>query len=343
MNVASRILRFVDRKISRWPGQDTALALKTLRKNNIKLTLNEKPIDDIHGRLGLEIRVYNEGIVSDRVASSFNIAWTIKNLAGKSSIDHLKWLGLNKVDVENLAIWSSDIYSAFQRLPVNSINCDNLKMNEEIMSSFFRFANSAKTHQEKAFAILVLCEALGKHDPKTVLHGIRTRKIFSVLAKEMGLDKNRIKMAEQAADVHDLGKLAVPFEILHRDNMSKEERKLVRRIHVIAGILILENIKWITPHQLKIILFHHYNNKYPPAVRHSNVPTEDKIIAVADSFDALVLRAHKTPDEAISILTDKKNGYYQPAVRALEAAYRSGKLSKIDPHFDPRYRAVADH
>jgi len=137
-------------------------------------------------------------------------------------------------------------------------------------------------------------EALGAvtefRDPYTAGHQQRVAKIAVMIGSKMGLPRRQLDGLRAAATVHDVGKIAVPIEILSSPgHLSPVQQTLVRQ-HVDSGYEILKGITFDWP-LAEIVRQHHERldgSGYPRGLKGDEILLEAKILAVADTAEAMV-------------------------------------------------------
>ncbi|MEM9556923.1 MAG: HD domain-containing phosphohydrolase [Acidobacteriota bacterium] len=137
--------------------------------------------------------------------------------------------------------------------------------------------------------VTVLAEAVEKRDPYTGGH-VRRVVVYSVLlGQELGLSQPELERLRIAATLHDVGKIAVPDEVLRKPApLDEGEQELMRR-HPVDGAEILQRIPELRD-ILPGIRSHHERLDgagYPDGLRDREIPTAARIIAVADTYDAM--------------------------------------------------------
>jgi putative nucleotidyltransferase with HDIG domain len=110
------------------------------------------------------------------------------------------------------------------------------------------------------------------------------------IAREMGVGEDEQRTLKYAAFLHDIGKIEISRDILNKRGPLTEEEKAVIRQHTLFGVSIIEPI-----HSLESIvaavLYHHERwdgDGYPGGISGEEIPLMARILAVADSFDAMV-------------------------------------------------------
>lgn len=134
----------------------------------------------------------------------------------------------------------------------------------------------------------VLAEALEKRDPYTGGHVRRVVNYSVMLGDEMGLGPEELRNLWLAASLHDIGKICVPDRILGKPApLDAEEVEIMKR-HTVFGAEIVTALA--NPHVLLGVRSHHERldgQGYPDGLTDPEIPLGARIIAVADTFDAM--------------------------------------------------------
>lgn len=149
--------------------------------------------------------------------------------------------------------------------------------------------NEIKLEDTFLGTIRAIARTIEAKDPYTSGHSDRVAKISAGIAEEMHLSKEKIKTIEIAGILHDVGKIGVPGEVLRKpDKLTKEEFDLIKE-HPVRGEEILADI--ISFKKVRDIIRHHHERLdgtgYPDRLEGKDICLEAKIIAVADTFDAM--------------------------------------------------------
>lgn len=138
-------------------------------------------------------------------------------------------------------------------------------------------------------SIQALIQALEAKDYYTRGHSQRVTMYSVALGKAMELPAERLEILRRAAVLHDLGKIGIPETILNKPaRLLPEEFDSVTR-HPETATTILRHIAYFHP-LLPAILHHHerYDGKgYPRGLAGEKIPVESRIMAIADTFDAM--------------------------------------------------------
>lgn len=141
--------------------------------------------------------------------------------------------------------------------------------------------------------VLSLSKAIDARDPYTCFHSNQVAKYSYHIALKMGLtnEANNIKIG---ALLHDIGKISISEHILNKpDKLAESEEKIMRQ-HPTNGYEIIKYIEELTSRGVhEIILYHHerYDGLgYPHGLSGIDIPLSARIVAVADSFDAMTTK-----------------------------------------------------
>jgi PAS domain S-box-containing protein len=156
-----------------------------------------------------------------------------------------------------------------------------------------------------------VAESMGRiveyRDPYTQGHEERVTEIARLLAQKMNLSEEEIAGIEMAAIVHDIGKLAVPAEILTKPGaLSPIEFALIRE-HPAAGYGILKDIAFPWPVS-DIVLQHHERldgSGYPNGLAGEEICLGARIVAVADVVEAMASHRPYRPARGLAAALDE--------------------------------------
>lgn len=134
-----------------------------------------------------------------------------------------------------------------------------------------------------------LGDALDLKDSETEGHSKRVTAYTIALARAMGISPSDIRVIARGAYLHDIGKMAIPDEILRKpDKLNPAEEKIMRD-HCTQGYQILRKIPFLS--EAAAIVYTHQEHfdgtGYPSALRGAEIPIGARIFAVADALDAI--------------------------------------------------------
>ena len=166
--------------------------------------------------------------------------------------------------------------------------------------------------------------ALDARDAYTASHSDRVADMVLVLAAALGLDEDETTRIHMAAHLHDIGKIAVPDSVLRKAGpLTRPEWEEMRR-HPVTGYEILRKIDDFK--EIAILVRHHHERwdgrGYPDGLSGHDIPPGSRVIAVADSIDAMM-----------------SSRSYRPAMTSAACRREIEKNSGI--MYDPRVAAAA--
>lgn len=165
-----------------------------------------------------------------------------------------------------------------------------------------------------------LSAAVEKRDPYTSGHQQRVARLAIAIAQEISLPKEQIDGVRIAGQLHDIGKITVPAEILSKPGKLTEIEFNLIKIHSQSGYDILKEIEF--PWQIaKIVLQHHElidGSGYPSGLSGEDILLEAKILVVADVVEAMSSHRPYRPvrglDKAVEQISKNKGILYDTEV-----------------------------
>ncbi len=182
-------------------------------------------------------------------------------------------------------------------------------------------------------SIQMLAGAVDEKDPYTRGHSDRVTKYSLMIAEEMGLDPGFLEILRVSAQLHDVGKIGIEDRILKKPGALTPEEFEIMKTHTTRGANILRPVPQLREMLPGIELHHEALNGrgYPYGLKGDEVPLLARVIAVADTFDALTTnrpyqKAHE-PMEALRIIQNLSGQRLDPrAVAALLAVFQRGEI-----------------
>ncbi|WP_285448361.1 HD domain-containing phosphohydrolase [Xanthomonas sp. LMC-A-07] len=168
------------------------------------------------------------------------------------------------------------------------------------IATHLTLAENARLAQQYRDAIHLLGTAGQGQDADTGAHIWRMAAYARLLAEKVGWPPAQAQLLEDAAPLHDAGKIVVPGSILHKpDTLDEHEREVVRQHPQVGHDLLRHGRGPLFQLAADIALHHHEcwdGSGYPLGVAGDAIPEAARIVAVADVFDALCgRRAYKAP------------------------------------------------
>lgn len=197
-------------------------------------------------------------------------------------------------------------------------------LQKRILLSWERAVEAAKRSEQKvrdAYALTLegWAKTLEFHDRETLGHSQRVTDLTLRLAREIGItDPQELEYIRWGALLHDIGKLAIPYAVLHKvGSLSQQEWALIRRHPVVADEL-LGKIDFLKP-ALSIPLSHHENwdgAGYPRGLQGEDIPIHARIFSIVDNWDALTsdrpYRSAWSREQAIAYLQEQRGKKFDP-------------------------------
>ena len=207
-------------------------------------------------------------------------------------------------------------------------------MSEEL-EQFVLDLKSAVNQNRELFmgSIQMLAGAVDEKDPYTRGHSDRVTRYSMMIAREMGLSEDATEVVRVSAQLHDVGKIGIEDLILKKPGALTTEEFAIMKTHTTKGANILRPVAQLKD-MIPGIELHHESldgRGYPHGLHGDEIPLLARIIAVADTFDALTTnrpyqQAHD-PLEALRIIHNLSGKRLDPAaVAALTAIYQRGEI-----------------
>ena len=184
--------------------------------------------------------------------------------------------------------------------------------------------------KEQARLLEQLVAGMETRDPYLHGHSRRVARHSWMIARRMGLPRAEVARIRTAAAVHDVGKIRTPMAILHKAGpLTKEEYEIVKR-HPGDGAQMAQILR--DPALTSIVRHHHERldgSGYPDGLTGDEIPLGARIIAVADTFDAITSERPYRPagphKKAIDILKDEAGTRLDPAVVRAFCGHYAGR------------------
>ena len=156
----------------------------------------------------------------------------------------------------------------------------------------------------------------------SVDHLINIRNNSRELCLRIGIDEERAEHIAIASELHDLGKIAVPKDIIHKDGRLTEEERVIINSHTEFGYMILSayDDDPMLATAAVIARYHHerYDGNGNNGLKGEEIPVEARVVTVCDVYDALVSeRAYKkawSKEEAMRYLKDNEGKIFDPDI-----------------------------
>ncbi len=182
------------------------------------------------------------------------------------------------------------------------------------------FDHLRRLNTETRAAVRSLAEIVDHRDPSTYHHSERVADSAARLARAMGLPEYEVELIEQAASVHDLGKIGVPDAVLLKPGRLSAREMATMRRHTELGAEILTRFRLFRP-GAEIVRHHHERwdgAGYPDGLAGEAIPLGARIVAVVDALDAMTstrpYRKALSRRQALGRLADGAGTQWDPRI-----------------------------
>jgi putative nucleotidyltransferase with HDIG domain len=179
---------------------------------------------------------------------------------------------------------------------------------------------SVQLREQTLAAVESMADVVDRRDPYTFKHSESVADHAVHTARKLGLPDRDVELIRLAARVHDLGKIAVPDAVLHKHGRLTDAEFELMKKHPQTGVEILEKFPEYK-HGRELVLAHHERmdgRGYPRGLTGDQIPLGARIIAVADSWDAMTsdrpYRSALDPEVALGELLRGRGTQWDTAV-----------------------------
>jgi len=170
-------------------------------------------------------------------------------------------------------------------------------------------------------------------DIYTAGHTVRVYRVAKVIARKLGWSNEKMIELRYGSILHDIGKIGVPDAILNKPGRLTEDERAMMQKHPEMGARILRGIPFLEP-IIPYVIAHHERydgNGYPHGLSGEDIPVEGRLLAVVDTFDAIMsdrpYRPGADAKKAIDELIKFKGRQFDPViVDAFLEAYEEGLI-----------------
>ena len=238
--------------------------------------------------------------------------------------------------IKNAAFYETIWFYLFMFAVVAILMAVFIKMFIEHKTKIFE----KKQQENKEFTnemISAFAKCIDMKDKYTNGHSFRVAKYTQLFASRMDFDKEELEEIYNIALLHDIGKISIPDNILGKQGKLDDEEYAVIKSHTPNGYEILKDIKIMPSLSLGAGCHHERvdGNGYPKGLKGDEIPIVARIIAVADTFDAMYSnrpyrKKMKLEDVIAEINRVKGSQLSEEVVDVVNELYKEGKLDDID-------------
>ncbi|MBT4268726.1 MAG: GAF domain-containing protein [Deltaproteobacteria bacterium] len=229
------------------------------------------------------------------------------------------------------------VLQAINKLGGKKPTAADLRLLENLSDQVAIALENARLYEEQKILFretaVAMATAIEKRDPYTGGHTKRVCEYCLATAKYLELSPEMVEWLELAAILHDIGKIGVDDHILRKPGQLSDEEYYQMKRHPSHGFEILQHIKQLEP-VIPGMKYHHERmdgGGYPNGFPNEDIPLQARIIAVADTWDAMTsdrpYRSGLSDDVAIQELKDFAEIQFDSAVvTAFIKAYENGEI-----------------
>jgi HD-GYP domain-containing protein (c-di-GMP phosphodiesterase class II) len=249
------------------------------------------------------------------------------NLLGVKSIDVLEETG-EPAETSNL--YQSTIQQQFFNQYDNTLNIikeafDNIRYFDEVpIRQMQELAQSQISVLSGTIGVINHLHMVRRQDDYTFHHSINVAIICGILGKWLGYVGNDLHELILAGLLHDSGKSKIPLEILNKPGKLSPAEMEIMKLHSVFGYKLIREMPEVSNNVSYGVLQHHERfdgSGYPFGITSGRIHQFAKIVAVADSYDAMtsdrVYRNKLTPFAVVEIMVDEMYNKLDPAICAV--------------------------
>ncbi len=177
-------------------------------------------------------------------------------------------------------------------------------------------------NEARAETLQLLAVAGEFRDDETSQHTERVGTMSAEIGRRMGLSSESVALLREAAPLHDIGKLAIPDDVLLKPGRLSEPEQQLMHTHTTLGARLLFGSRSPALQLAGVLAESHHEwwdgSGYPLGLERSDIPLVGRIVAVADVFDALTHERPYKPawpvDQAIAMIRSSAGSQFDPKV-----------------------------
>lgn len=168
----------------------------------------------------------------------------------------------------------------------------------------------------KSSTIKTIIEELHRNSPKEKTHSKNVSEICESIGRHMHLPEHEVRRLKEAGYLHDIGKIGLDEGVLHKDEMLADHIQNERKQHAVIGYRILNSFD-DTVDLAESILAHHEKwdgTGYPKGLKGEEIPKSARVIAIAETYDAMISRNGTNAEEAVQEIKKQAGCRFDPEI-----------------------------
>jgi hypothetical protein len=205
------------------------------------------------------------------------------------------------------------------------------------VTTYLAFEMIHRLQRQTQEAMIAMADAIDQRDPYTADHSRRVAELAVQIAEKMGINERDVERVRLAARMHDIGKIGIGNDVLHKPGKLTDSEWELMRSHPVIGEQLLKPYRQFR-HETALVRHHHERwdgRGYPDAIRGKTIPLGARVICVADSYDAMTssrpYRPGMSRQHAIEEIRNGAMTQFDPQVVAsfLQVMEESAKVRPI--------------
>jgi len=183
--------------------------------------------------------------------------------------------------LDSFEMLSNYVALAIQNHSLSQTLAQRVSENLRLLASLHGFYDNAL----EAFATAIDVKHVNIHG-----HSLRVGKYAQAIGEALGMEPNEVASLRSAGYLHDIGKVAVDKRLFEKPSTLDDEEFRAMRDHTVVGHQIVSNVQFPWPQIPEIVRWHHERGDgsgYPDGLHGDDLPMPVRIIALADTFDAM--------------------------------------------------------
>ncbi len=238
-------------------------------------------------------------------------------------LNNNEWIGI--IYLENCLLDKEeyiDLIKIYVNQAVEAII--NIQLHEQVVTAKEKIKDSYLQLKKTYFELIEsLTKAVDAKDSYTAGHSTRVSLYSRVIGKSLGLSKKELTRLKVAALFHDIGKIGIPDSVLLKEGRLTDEEFATIKTHTVTGSKILSPVTLLS--DIVPGVKHHHEkfdgSGYPDGLSGEDIPLDARILAIADSFDAMTsdrsYRRKMSYEAALSELEKCSGSQFDPKLARL--------------------------